>query len=93
MKHRSRVLLLLFACLSWASAAQAKRVFIDFGENLNSGNAWDSAQSFEADLLSNASSAVALGFDVSIGGVSYDSIILNENGAVTFGSALSTTFT
>lgn len=88
-----RSALLLLACLLLAPAAEAKRVFIDFGENLGSGNSWDSAQSFEADLLSNVSSEVELGFSVSIGGVSYDSIILNENGAVTFGTALSTTFT
>lgn len=91
MNRPSRVALFA-SCVLFASAAQAKRVFIDFVDfSPSSGNSW--ADSFEATLVNDASSdPIALGFDVTIGSQSYDSIILNENGAVTFGSALDTSF-
>lgn len=91
MSRSIRALLLICSVFA-ASTSEAKRVFIDFGENLNSGNNWDSSQSFEADLLSNGSIQVDLGFSVAIGGESFDSIVLSENGAVTFGATLGASF-
>lgn len=43
-------------------------------------------------LISNASVAIKLGFSVKIGTVSYDSLFINKNGVVTFGSALTSNF-
>jgi hypothetical protein len=88
---------LVLAGLFVAPAAEAKKVFIDFGDQVaNSGNNWDTSQSFEASLVGDSSSpsAILLGFTINTGAGNFDSIILNENGAVTFGSALpSGTFT
>jgi hypothetical protein len=93
---RSIRALLLICSIFAASTSEAKRVFIDFGEGgfPNSGNVWDLDQSvFGVPLAGNQSTApIALGFSIDVAGVSYDSIILNENGSVTFGAALSTSF-
>jgi hypothetical protein len=43
-------------------------------------------------FTSNASVAIKLGFSVKIGTVSYDSLFINKNGVVTFGSALTSNF-
>ncbi len=43
-------------------------------------------------FTSNASVATKLGFSVLIGTVSYDSLFINKNGVVTFGSALTSNF-
>ena len=88
---RIRVLLalsLFAACL--ASTAEAKRVFIDFGDAFaTSGSNWDSSQSFEVDRVGNLSgTAVSLGFTINTGAGSFDSLFINENGALTLGSGL-----
>ena len=87
----SRLLLVLSlsaACL--ASTAEAKRVFIDFGDAFaTSGSNWDSSQSFEVDRVGNLSgTAVSLGFTINTGVGSFNSAFINENGALTLGSAL-----
>ena len=43
-------------------------------------------------FTSNASVAIKLGFTVKIGTVNYDSLFINKNGVVTFGSALTSNF-
>ncbi len=77
------------ACL--ASTAEAKRVFIDFGDAFaTSGSNWDVSQSFEVDRVGNLSgTAVSLGFTINTGAGSFDSLFINENGALTLGSVLS----
>ena len=86
---------LLTACAFLISpAAHAKKVFIDFGGGIgtDSGNDWSSF--FEADLVGNGSSpSLSIGFTINTGAGNFDSLMINENGAITFGSALSTTFT
>jgi hypothetical protein len=86
---------LLAACaLIVSPAAQAKRVFIDFGDQTStSGNNWDTSRSFEASLVGNGSSpSLTLDFSLDTGAGTFNSLFINENGAITFGSALSTTF-
>ncbi len=86
--HRA---VLVAICLLVAPAAQAKRVFVDFVDfSTESGNSWQ--ESFEATLVGDGSLTVPLGFDITAGGNTYGSIILNENGVVTFGSALPAPF-
>lgn len=91
MKKCSRLVALSLCAASLSSTAEAKRVFIDFGADqiVNSGNGWDTSQSFEADRVGDLSgSAISLGFSVNTGAGSFDSVFLNENGALTFGSGL-----
>ncbi len=88
---------LAFTLAIVAPAAHAKRVFIDFGPQfVTSGNNWgtSSSQSIEASLVGNESSvaAIALGFEINTGAGTFDSLFIHENGAITFGATLSTTF-
>lgn len=81
-----------------APAAHAKKVFIDFGPQfVTSGNNWgtSSSESLEISLVGDASSptAIALGFAIDTAAGTFDSLFINENGAITFGSALSAPFT
>jgi len=97
IKKLMRAALLAACALIVSSAAYAKRVFIDFGDQVStSGNNWGtgSSESLEADLVGNASLSVAIGFTINTGAGSFNSLFINENGAITFGATpLSTTFT
>ncbi|HEU4430069.1 MAG TPA: nidogen-like domain-containing protein [Myxococcota bacterium] len=96
VKKWARATLLAACALTVSSAAYAKKVFIDFGDQFaTSGNNWGtgSSESLEASLVGNASLSVALGFSINTDAGVFDSLFINENGAITFGSALSTTFT
>lgn len=91
MKRISLLLVLSLFAAGPSSTAEAKRVFIDFGADqiVNSGNGWDTSQSFEADRVGNLSgSIVSLGFTINTGAGNFDSAFINENGALTFGSGL-----
>lgn len=78
--------------LAGAPAAEAGRIYIDFGDGnfATSGNNFTVANTHELDLRNDGSSvAIPLGFDIDIGtGSLVSEIFINENGIVSFGSAL-----
>jgi hypothetical protein len=75
-----------------APYAYATRVYIDFGDGNfdTSGNLFALADSHDVDVDPNLSvGPIALGFNLDFGnGTIYNSLFLNENGIVSFGSAL-----
>ena len=79
-----------------APSAWAGRVFIDFGDGnfANTGNDFTLADSHAVDVRNDGSSGpIALGFNVDFGnGTVYHDLFINENGIVSFGSALSAPF-
>jgi hypothetical protein len=87
---RQIALLSVFALLC-APSARAGRIFIDFGDGNfdQSGNFFPLADSHDVDVDPNLSAGpIALPFSINIDGTAYTSFFLNENGAITFGSAL-----
>jgi hypothetical protein len=77
--------------LMCAPGAHAARIYIDFGDGNfdQSGNAFPLGDSHDVDVDPNLSAGpIALPFSLNVDGTSYTSFFLNENGAITFGSAL-----
>jgi hypothetical protein len=90
MTLRQIAFLSVFA-LVCVPSAHATRIFIDFGDGNfdQSGNFFPLADSHDVDVDPNLSAGpIALPFALNIDGTSYSSFFLNENGAITFGSAL-----
>lgn len=87
-----RCVLAAAAALLCAPYAHATRAFIDFGEGnfALSGNFFPLSDSHDVDVDPNKSvGPIALPFGLDFGsGTVYNSFFLNENGAITFGTAL-----
>ncbi|HEU4625606.1 MAG TPA: hypothetical protein VFS52_12615 [Steroidobacteraceae bacterium] len=86
------IAILCILSLVCAPSAYAGRIYIDFGDgNFDlSGNAFPVGTSQDVDVAPDQSAGpIALPFSLDFGtGTLYDSFFLNENGAITFGSAL-----
>jgi hypothetical protein len=92
---RRTAVLTVFAVLA-APAANATRIYIDFGDgNFDaSGNFFPLAGSHDVDVDPDLSAGpIGIGFDIDFGAGPVNSLYLNENGLVSFGAALGNTFT